>query len=114
MSNPVYITGKLKPINNHDTLEKNCKMVLEKHDVLHITSKPPYAPKIYSAYNYLEFPYIVINRALYEIVEREDFPQEERFIASRNLDDTINFELKYDTAVVCFMDAMEQALEQGS
>lgn len=116
MGAKVHVTGKLRPIDTYATLYDNCKFILSITGRLNTgPSHQTVEQQINSCYNFIDFAYIIINGGLYEIVERQDLtPSFSEYTASRNDDNTIDFDIKYYTSNLDFDKAIGLALESGS
>ena len=110
MSETVYYTGKIKPVEIIDNVESTARIILLKSG-LEIKSD------IYDSYveqleDMLYDQYLVTDEDIFEVISQsKNDPDDDMFEASRNADGTINFTVKYYNGGCSFGEAIEEALQ---
>lgn len=110
MSETVYYKGILKPVDFliGETLEERCKRIIG--DVELEDYYDSYQEKLMNDYDYYQ-KYIIHNDILYFVEKKNVDPDEDIFKANRNVDGTVDFEVKYYNGGCSFDEAIEEAFE---
>lgn len=109
MSEVDYYKGKLIPVSVliGESLEETCKRIIGNVELEDYYDT--YQEKLISDYDYYE-KYVIYNGILYSVEKKSLDPEESVFIASRNDDGTINFEVRYYNGGCSFDEAVGYAL----
>ena len=112
MSEQVYETGKIKLVEKkpNETLEEQCKRILEKHNKDTELSFYDSYVEMFSDEFYYE--YIILNNNIYKIIELNDLDYDNIYELHDNKDGTMNFVLSYYNGGESFDEAMEEAFER--
>lgn len=115
MSNYEHIKGKLRLINYLNcNLEETCKMVLCEYDIKPNAGSEP--DDHYDSYEIqltdeMYEEYVVWKGNLYQVTESENIEEYDVYIASRNNDGSINYEICYYNGGQSFNEAIETAMD---
>lgn len=111
MSETVYYKGILKPVDMliGEGIEERCKRIIGNVELEDYYES--YQEKLMDDYDYYE-KYVIHNGILYSVEKQNFDPEESIFIANRNDDGTINFEVRYYNGGCSFDEAIDYALSK--
>jgi len=107
MSEMEHYSGILREIPKleNETLEEQCKRLLDVDEIdIHYESYK----EMFEDKNYGE--YVIYNDLVYEITSRKADPYDDIFVANKNSDGSISFEVQYYNGGCGYSDAIEIAL----
>lgn len=112
MSEQVYETGKIKLVEKkpNETLEEQCKRILEEHNK--DTELDFYDSYIEMFSDEFYYEYIILDNNIYKIIKLNGLDYDNIYELHDNKDGTMNFVLSYYNGGESFDEAMEEAYER--
>lgn len=106
MSETEHKIGKLKPCEMKGTVEETCEVILSEMGIHDHEFCDSYREKLEDV-GYRK--YFITNSTVYEVEAKEKDPDDDIFIATKNEDGSIDFEVKYYNGGCSFSEALEEA-----